>query len=74
MNHLHLEPNFLDTDYALMFPADVSPQERKDMLELHRLRERILEIASKYEMFGSPAECSVCNNYESSRSKSDSIV
>ncbi len=74
MKHLHLEPNFLNNGYTLMFPADVSTEERKDMLELHRLRERILEIASKYEMFGSPAECPVCNNYESSRSKSDSIV
>ena len=62
MIHLHLEPNFLNNGYTLMFPADASPEEREDMLELSQLRKRILEIAQKYEMFGSPAECSVCNN------------
>jgi len=53
MKHLHLKPNFFDTDYAFMFPADVSTEERKDMLELHKLRERILEIATKYGMLDS---------------------
>ena len=50
MKQLHLEPNLFDGDYAFMFPAGVSTEEREDMLELYRLRERTLEIANKYGM------------------------
>ena len=53
MRHMHLEPNFFNKNYAFMFPADVSTEERKDMLELHSLRERVLEIATKYGMLDS---------------------
>ena len=53
MNKYNLEPHFFDNDYTLMFSADVSTEERMDMLELHKLRTRILEITTKYKMFES---------------------
>ena len=74
MKHLHLKPNFFDTDYAFMFPAGVSTEERKDMMELYRLRKRVLEIANKYNLLSNYTGCPACKPLESSRSKSDSIV